>query len=644
LRSLLFSPRFGHALPWINGKPRSAPQYEGKRRNAAFKQGQPSSAMHTELVPLAARASPSASPPDESAPRRLDRLLHTQLSRLTGGLSPVSQSLALADWAWHLAMSPGRQLELAALAAQLAAETLRTGPGENTVPEAAADDDPRFRDPAWGQWPFNLLRAGFRNSEAFWREATSVPGMTAHHTELTRFYTRQWLGMMAPANWLPSNPVVLRDVAESGGRHLAKGALNWLHDVAGTPEPAPDTARPHFQVGRDVAVTPGKVVLRNRLIELIRYDPQTERVHPEPVLIVPSWIMKYYILDLSPHNSLVRYLVQQGHCVYMLSWLNPDADDRDLSMDDYLRLGVFEALRTIAALGAAGGQPQPVHAVGYCLGGTLLAIAAAALGRGVAGIGALPPLKSLTLLAAQTDFSEPGELGLFIDESQIHFLDDITRGPGYLTGEQMAGTFQFLHSRDLMWTRRMREYLMGEREQASDLMAWNADTTRMPARMHREYLNALYLNNALANNNYRVQGQAVSLADIHLPIFMVGTERDHISPWRSVYKLHHLCDAEMTFVLTSGGHNAGIVSEPGHAKRSFRMQSRAAAAPWVDPALWEQRAAPRQGSWWPALHAWLAARSSAPRRPPVLPAKAVLGAAPGEYVRQTYLPGAPPPH
>ena len=579
--------------------------------------------------------------PDESPTRRLDRLLHAGVAPLTGGLSPVSLSLAMADWAWHLAAAPGRQLELAALAAELAADTLREAPGGDTLPAGHADDDPRFRHEAWGQWPFNLLRAGFRNGEAFWREAAAVPGMTAHHTEMTRFFARQWLGMMAPANWLSTNPVVQRDAVDSGGAHLLQGAMNWLRDAAGQPDPPSDSPAPRFEVGRDVAVTPGQVVMRNPLIELIRYDAQTPRVHPEPVLIVPSWIMKYYILDLSPHNSLVRYLVQQGHTVYMISWRNPDAEDRDLTMDDYLRLGVFDALRTVGQL---GGVHQPVHAMGYCLGGTLLAIAAAALGRkgGMADTQDLPPLKSMSLLAAQADFSEPGELGLFIDESQIRFIDDLTRGPGYFGGDKMAASFQFLHSRDLYWTRRMREYLMGEREQPNDLMAWNADTTRLPARLHREYLTALYLNNALAHSNYRVQGHAVSLADIRLPLFMVGTERDHVSPWPSVYKLHHLCDAEITFVLTVGGHNAGIISEPGHAGRSFRMATRPTDGPWVEHQLWAHQAPRHEGSWWPAWHEWLAVRSSPAERAHAVPAKAVLGPAPGEYVLKRYQESLPP--
>jgi polyhydroxyalkanoate synthase len=478
------------------------------------------------------------------------------------------------------------------------------------------------------------MRTGFREAEGFWRDASHMPGMTAHHAQMTDFFARQWLGMVAPANWLATNPVVLQTTLQQGGANLVEGAMNWWRDLGGLPDPAVVEHDKHFRVGHELAVTPGAVVFRNRLIELIRYAPQTASVHPEPLLVVPSWIMKYYILDLSPHNSMVRYLVGQGHTVYMISWLNPDADDHDLTMDDYLRLGILDGLR---AIGRLHGMRQRVHTMGYCLGGTLLAMAAAVIGRdGGRTTAGLPPVASLSLLAAQTDFSEPGELGLFIDESQVGFLDEITRNKGYLTGGQMAGSFQFLHSRDLVWTRRMREYLMGEREQKSDLMVWNADTTRMPARMHHEYLTALYLHNALATSSYRVDGKAVSLADLRLPVFLVGTERDHISPWRSVYKLHHLCDAEITFVLTTGGHNAGIVSEPGHANRSYRMATRPAQAPWVEPGHWVETATRHEGSWWPAWHAWLAARSSRPVRAHPIPPRAVLGPAPGRYVMRRY--------
>lgn len=574
----------------------------------------------------------------ETPTQRLDRLVHAAGAQmLTRSLSPVSLSLAWADWAWHLMQSPGRQMELAALATRLGLDSVRVAVGGTPGDEhlGAADDDPRFRHDAWTQWPFGALRHAFRNQEAFWREAASTPGMKAQHAAETQFFARQWLGMLTPANWLPTNPVVLADAVESGGTHLVQGAMNWLRDITGQPDPQALAQDSRFVVGRDVAVTPGKVVYRNRLVELIRYAPQTKTVCPEPVFIVPSWIMKYYVLDLSPHNSLVRYLVGEGHTVYMVSWLNPDVRDQDLSMDDYLGLGVFDALRAISHF---HGADQAVHATGYCLGGTLMAIAAAALGRhgGSASTKGLPPLRSLTLIAAQTDFSEPGELGLFIDESQVRLLDEIMRGQGYLTGKQMAGTFQFLHSRELVWTRRMREYLLGEREERTDLSAWNADTTRMPALMHHQYLTGLYLHNALAGGRWRVDGHAVSLADIRVPVFLIGTENDHVSPWHSVYQLHRLSDAEVTFVLVAGGHNAGIISEPGHPRRHYRIASRRARGPWLHAERWQQQAELRDGSWWPAWQTWLAARSGTPVRAKPIPADVAIADAPGTFVLKRY--------
>jgi polyhydroxyalkanoate synthase len=566
-----------------------------------------------------------AKAPQESATQRLDRLLHTIQSQLSGGLSPVSLSLAWADWVWHLALSPGRQMELIALYGQM----LQQSCTPQTIPmleRGIYDEDPRFRHDAWTQWPFCQIRSAFRKAENFWFDAASTPGMTAHHRQMTQFFARQWLDMLSPANGLWTNPVVLQDAIQSHGTHLLQGSLNALT----TTEP---TSR--YIVGKNVACTPGVVVFRNHLIELLRFDAQTAQVHPEPIFIIPSWIMKYYILDLSPHNSMVRYLVEHGHTVYMLSWRNPESQDHDLSMDDYLRMGLFDAL---AEVGATSGSNK-VHAVGYCLGGTLLAIAAAALSRehGVSRTMHLPQLGSLTLLAAQTDFTEPGELGLFIDESQIEYLGSVTRGTGYLSGSQMAGSFQFLHSRDLFWTRRMREYLLGEREQSTDLMAWNADTTRMPARMHQEYLNSLYLNNALAANAYEVEDFSVSLGDIKVPIFLVATLRDHISPWRSVYKLHHLCDAEITFALASGGHNAGIVSEPGHANRSYQIATRPMHGAWVEPDHWlDKHADNHGGSWWPAWQSWLAQRSSPMQDAKELATAQNFGLAPGTYVFQRY--------
>jgi polyhydroxyalkanoate synthase len=383
-------------------------------------------------------------------------------------------------------------------------------------------------------------------------------------------------------------------------------------------------------VGKKVAVTPGKVVYRNRLIELLQYEPATKTVHAEPILIVPAWIMKYYILDLSPHNSLVKFLVDHGHTVFMISWKNPGPEDRDLGLEDYRTLGFLEALAAVSAIRPG----SKVHALGYCLGGTLLAIAAAALARD-----GDDRLRSLTLLATETDFTEPGELALFIDETEVAFLEDLMWDQGFLDTTQMAGAFQLLRSNDLIWSRLVREYLLGEHQGMTDPMAWNADATRMPARMHSEYLRKLFLNNDLAEGRFRTGGRPVTLTDLRVPVFAVGTVKDHVAPWRSVYKIHLLTDTDVTFALTSGGHNAGIVSEPGHSNRSHQIATRKHGDRYIDPETWQQVAVRQEGSWWPAWQTWLQELSSghvaaprtagAPERgyPP-------LGDAPGSYVLQ----------
>src|ERR1700730_7278443 len=317
-----------------------------------------------------------------------------------------------------------------------------------------------------------------------------------------------------------------------------------------------------FKVGREVAVTPGKVIFRNRLIEIIQYALTTVEVYAEPFLIVPAWIMKYYILDLSPGNSLVHHLVAKGHTVFVVSWKNPQEADRDLGMEDYRRLGIMAALDAVSATV----PERQVHAVGYCLGGTLLAIAAAAMARDED-----ERLKSVTLFAAQSDFTEAGELTLFIDEDQVRFLEDMMAERGYLDSKQIAGAFQLLRSNDLMWSPMVRDYLMGDRRPMTDLMAWNADATRMPCRMHSEYLRRLFLNNDLAEGRFEVDGKPVSLRDIHVPLFAVSSIADHVAPWRSVYKIQMLTEADVTFALSNGGHNAGIVNPPGHPNRHHQI-------------------------------------------------------------------------
>ncbi len=575
--------------------------------------------------------------PPPSAAASIDPQVHASWARAFASLAPESILQAWLDWGAHLLSSPGKRIDLARLAlsqsGQLAAylrDCLLAGPGAARACVEPPARDHRFAAPEWRQWPFNLLHQSFLLQERWWDEAThGVWGVEKHHEDVVAFMTRQWLDMFSPGNQLASNPLVLKRTAQEGGANLLRGAGVLAARLRQIAADAPPRGTEDFVVGKQLAVTPGKVVLRNRLIELIQYSPATGQVHAEPILIVPAWIMKYYILDLSPHNSLIRYLVEQGHTVFCISWKNPTGEDRDLGMDDYLEQGFHAALGAVNAI-----VPQrKVHAAGYCLGGTLLAIAAAAMARD-----GDERLASLTLFAAQTDFSEPGELGLFIDEGQISLLEAQMAQTGYLTGAQMGGAFQMLRSYDLLWSRLVNDYLLGTPAGMSDLMAWNADTTRMPATMHSQYLRRLFLNDDLSGGRYPVGGKAVALNDITLPVFCVGTVTDHVAPWRSVYKLHHEAVTDITFVLTSGGHNAGIVSEPGHPRRHFQIQTRGFGAPYVAPDAWAAAAPRREGSWWPAWTEWLRQRSGAPQAPPRTGAAAlgypVLGEAPGTYVME----------
>ena len=585
------------------------------------------------------------------ATQALDETFHGFLTRSTMGLSPIALALAAADWAMHLAASPGRQMVLGqralALAQQAMASAVNPPMDENGQP--IADNDNRFIDASWRQWPFSALKEGYKANSAWWREAVQVDGMSRHHSHMVEFFNRQIMDTFTPSNWLLTNPEALNKAQETQGQSLLQGYQHFSEDLrkAETARSTPDVLEPlTFEVGKDVAITPGKVVYRNHLIELIQYTPTTDKVYPEPLLIVPSCIMKYYILDLSQSNSMVKYLVGQGYTVFIISWRNPDASDRDLGMQDYLQMGVMDAL---AAVKERAGAPR-VHALGYCLGGTFLSIVAAAMGRHTrmaqnqtAGRRAedrsmerLPELASVTLLAAQTDFSEPGEMGVFIDDEQLKTLRQQMDLKGYLSGSAMAGSFQFLNMRELVFTRNTRRYLLGHEEADFDLMSWNSDLTRLPARMHSEYLSSLFLNNALATGKYRVAGQGIALMDIHAPMLVVGTTRDHVSPWRSVYKIHLQTDTHVTFVLAAGGHNAGIVSEPGRPRRSDQINSIEDNQGWVEPDEWLASAPTRQGSWWEAMDAWLKERSGKPVAPPAIDPAHVLCDAPGEYVMVRY--------
>ncbi|MFD2364967.1 PHA/PHB synthase family protein [Pseudoduganella sp. GCM10020061] len=557
-----------------------------------------------------------------------DLLLNAWLGRFTHSVSPAALGNAFFDWMTHLALAPSKHEQLALQGIdnmmKLAQVALKSAHGDDcyTCIEPLPQDR-RFDAPQWKRYPFNIGYQAFLLQQQWWHRATTgVRGVSRHHQDVVTFITRQLLDWVAPSNFPATNPQVLDTTIATGGVNLAAGALRAWSDLL---RAAGGAARreSRYVVGQNVAATPGKVVLRNHIMELIQYTPSTPRVHAVPVLFVPAWIMKYYILDLTETDSLVRYLVAQGHTVFMVSWKNPGQKERDLGMDDYRVHGVMAAIDEVCRRTGAG----TVNAAGYCLGGTLLSIAAAAMAReGDERLG------SITLLAAQVDFTEPGELSLFIDESEVSFLEATMWQQGYLDTSQMAGAFQLIRSNDLIWSRQLNHYLLNKPDQETALTSWNQDATRMPFRMHAEYLRRLFLNNDLAAGRYLVDARPVALSDIDVPVFAVGTVTDHVAPWRSVYKLTLLLDAELTFLLTSGGHNAGIISPPGKAGRSFQVATRAADAPFIDPGRWQEAMEHRPGSWWPEWEHWLARRAGPLVAPPA--PEDDLEDAPGEYVRQ----------
>ena len=586
-------------------------------------------------APVEPQSSPPAKATEGTETYQADRALHAMLGRLSGGISPAALLLAYTDWLLHLAWSPQRQFEIAKEAAVDARRLLEAtqrasapgqGPWSLIRPQP---QDKRFGRPEWETAPFNLMAQAFLLGEQWWHNAsTGVRGVSKQNEAIVEFSIRQMLDTMSPSNFAATNPEVLQKLFETGGQNFVRGWRNFCDDWARLVSAGLGHGKAgDFVVGESVATSRGRVVFRNELIELIQYYPTTAKVHPEPVLIVPAWIMKYYILDLSPQNSLVKYLTGQGFSVFMISWRNPDTADREIAFDDYRKLGVGAALDTIGRIVPG----RKVHALGYCLGGTLLSIAAASMARD-----GDDRLKSISLLAAQTDFTEAGELTLFINESQVAFLEDMMWERGGLDTAQMSGAFQLLRSNDLIWSKLTHDYLMGERTAPSDLMAWNADATRLPYRMHSEYLRKLFLNNDLAGGRYLVDGKPISLSDIHTPMFVVATVRDHVAPWKSVYKIHYQVDADVTFLLTSGGHNAGIVAPPGEGGHTYRIRTKPADATYTGPDEWLNMVPSVEGSWWPEWTRWLSQRSGEPCDPPEMGTGTTqaLPAAPGDYVRR----------
>jgi polyhydroxyalkanoate synthase subunit PhaC len=590
-----------------------------------------SSLVVAPSTPSPSRTCPPVPSPIADLPsfETLDRVGRSTIARFTGGLSPHAAMEAWFDWCSHVSRAPGRQLEMAAMAAVLAARLAALGTG-NAVPLLKPDSiDHRFEDEAWRKYPFLWWEQAFLAQEMWWRGATRpLRGMRARDSERVGFMIHQYLDAFSPSNMPWMNPVVIGRTLKESGANLVRGMRNFLEDWTHAFTMTPPARNDQFQVGETLAATAGEVVFRNELMELIQYSPTTTDVMAEPVLIVPAWIMKYYVLDLTPQRSLVRYLLDRGMTVFMISWRNPSAAERDISLDDYRTSGVMAALNVVNAVV----PDRKVHACGYCLGGTLLAIAAATMARD-----GDDRLETVTLLAGQTDFSEAGELMLFVDESQVAFLEDMMWDQGVLDASKMSAAFRAIRSDDLVWSKITRNYLLGERDGMNDLSAWNADPTRLPYLMHSQYLRGLFLENRLTAGRFAVEGSVIALKDLRVPMFVVGTETDHIAPWQSVYKVHLFTDTELTFVLTNGGHNAGIVSEPGHKGRHYDIATRRPGDRYEDATTWRTRARRIDGSWWPEWVAWLVAHSDAQRTaPPAIgaPSRGLfpLCPAPGTYV------------
>jgi polyhydroxyalkanoate synthase len=506
--------------------------------------------------------------------------------------------------------------------------TARRMMGMDAEPVIQADPkDRRFKDDAWKENEiFDFIKQSYLLSARYVQDVvTQVDGLDAQTAQKVDFYARQFVDAMSPSNFLLTNPEVLRKTAETGGENLIRGLNNLLADLER------GKGRLHirmtdaeaFSLGENIGVSPGKVVFQNDLMQLIQYAPTTARVLKRPLLIIPPWINKFYILDLRPKNSLVRWAVSQGHTVFMVSWVNPDETLAEKGFDDYMREGILDAL---SAIEAATGE-DAVNAIGYCLGGTLL-------GSTLAYMAAHEDdrIKSATFFVSLLDFRECGELGVFIDEEQLKLLEEKMNRRGYLEGSEMATTFNMLRANDLIWSFVVNNYLLGNDPFPFDLLYWNSDSTRMPARMHSFYLRNMYQENKLREpGGISLDGTPIDLRRITVPAYFLSTREDHIAPWKATYAGTHLLKGPNRFVLAASGHIAGVVNPPEGGKYSHWINTDLPE----DPEAWFLRATEIAGSWWPDWHRWVTGLDKQmvkARRPGDGKLKPIEDA-PGSYVR-----------
>lgn len=492
---------------------------------------------------------------------------------------------------------------------------------------AAAKPDGRFRSPAWDANPyFNFLKQQYLlSSDVMAKSVEDLSALDAKDQQRVEFFTRQFTNLMSPANFFATNPDAIEKALETDGQSLVDGLENFVRDVeASQADFAVTLSDPNaFEIGRNIATTRGEVVFRNRMFELIHYAPTTERVHKRPLLILPPWINKYYILDLNAQNSFIRFAVDQGISVFVVSWINPDESYRDAGFDAYVEEGAMTAIETVRAFTGA----KKVNAIGYCIGGTLLAATLALLKkRGEKSV------KTATFFTTLVDFEKPGDLGVFIDDDFTSAIDREVDEKGYLPARLMARTFSFLRANELVYTPAVRSYLLGEAPPAFDLLYWNSDSTNLPARMAKEYLHYLYEENRLARGTFEVGGERLNLADITIPVFAVATKRDHIAPWKASFAGLARLSGKKTFVLAESGHIAGIVNPPAAEKYGYWTND----APANDLVRWAAAATRHEGSWWPFWSEWITAVSGKKisAKKAKNPDFTALCPAPGTYVKQ----------
>jgi polyhydroxyalkanoate synthase len=518
-------------------------------------------------------------------------------------------------------------LQLAADQARLFTYGLNKMTGKDAEPLATADEsDRRFQGAAWNEnLMFDLIKQSYLATSNRVMEMVGDGVSDARQQHKLEFFTKQMLDALSPSNFALTNPEVLQETVESKGANLVNGMKNLVNDLAAGNGKLKISMvdESKFEVGKNIANSPGKVVFENDILQLIQYSPSTEKVFKRPLLIYPPWINKFYILDLGPKNSFIKWAVDKGYTVFVVSWVNPNKELSKKTFEDYLNEGIFGALDAVEA---ATGEKE-VNAIGYCIGGTLLSCALSQM-----AITGKKRINAVTFFAAQVDFSEAGDLNVFVDEDQLQNLDKMMEKKGYLDADEMSTTFNMLRANDLIWSFVVNNYLMGRSPAAFDLLYWNNDATRLPARMHRFYLREMYLkNNLVKPGGIVLNGIPVDLTKVKNPIYLQSAKEDHIAPYPSVYKATHHYSGPVTFMLAGSGHIAGVINPPA-AKKYYYYTNPEVPENVED---WVEGAECHEGSWWPHWHQWLS-RKSGPKVPARIPGEGGLPAiedAPGRYVK-----------